>query len=352
MGTMTDAEILAGVLDGTISEDDAYTEDAGSKAPEQEAEAVVESQGDEDKSGETGEQPAEQQDDAAATDTEVEGAPILSKSGAYTIPYQKLADARAERDALREKVATLESQVAGLSTLQQQNLASAQADAQSRADAGRAQTQADENLATATDAMTQGVDMSVFGDFSEEAIARGVAELNRRAIEQAQTQMRAEMDSRLSKVEQLATQQQERAQMTAQEAHDAAILQAHPDAFEAVESAEFAAWRDSLPAFAKAGVAHAIERGSAQEVIEVLSAFRDSNGSKKPAAPQQQQPTTPAAAPEEPKARVPNSLSEVPGSAPVDEMQQTLAAAGNSAALLERMATMSPDQLNALLDRI
>ncbi len=348
MGTMTDAQILAGVLDGTISEDEAYTEDTGSEALEQEAEAVVESQGDDDKAGETGEQ-ATQKQDADTTDKEVEGAPIQSKSGAYTIPYQKLVDARAERDALREKVATLESQVAGLTTLQQQNLAAAQADAQNRADAGRAQTQADENLAAATDAMTQGVDMSVFGDFSEEAIARGVAELNRRAIEQAQTQMRAEMDSRLAKVEKIAAEQYARAEMTAQEAHEAAVLQVHPDAYDAVESAEFSAWHDSLPAFAKAGVEHAMSQGSAQEIIEVLNAFRESSG--KP-APQQQQPTTPAAAPEAPKARVPNSLSEVPGSAPVDEMQQTLAAAGNSNALLDRMASMNPEQIDALLDRI
>jgi len=266
----------------------------------------------------------------------VEGAPILSKSGAYTIPYEKLAEAREARKAAQDRIAQLEQQVAELTGAQQRNLAAVQADAQDRANAGQAQTAADANLAAATQAMAEGVDLSIFGDFSEEDLAKGVAELNRRSMAQVEQRLMAALDDRLAPL---------RAQeaKTATSAHYDAIYAAHKDADEIVESAEFAAWRDRQPAFAKAGIEHAMTKGSAQDVIEVFDAFRET----KP-----QQPSTARTAPEAPVRRVPNSLSEVPGSAPMDDTAQTLAIAGNSSALLDRMATMTPAQLDALMNRI
>lgn len=78
-------------------------------------------------------------------------------------------------------------------------------------------------------------------------------------------------------------------------------------------------------------------------MIEVFDAFR---------ATKPQQPSTARTAPEAPVRRVPNSLSDVPGAAPMDETQQTLAAAGNTSALLDRMAAMSQEQRDALLDNL
>ena len=127
--------------------------------------------------------------------------------------------------------------------------------------------------------------------------------------------------------------------------HYDAIYGAHPDADEIVESAEFAAWRDRQPAFAKAGIEHAMTKGGAQDVIEVFDAFRATK-------PPQPNTSTARTAPEAPARRVPNSLSDVPGAAPVDETQQTLAAAGNTSALLDRMAAMSQEQRDALLDNL
>ncbi len=339
---MTDAEILEAALDGTLVEDDGQIEEEGVEASVQET-AVAKAPTD----GQPEAKPTQEQ--AVAADTEVEGAPILSKSGGYTIPYQKLTDARAERDALRVEVETLRQQIGTLTTQQQQNLAAAQAGSQDRADAGQAQTQADVNLAAATQSMAQGVDLAVFGDFSEEGVANGVAELSRRAMEQAQSQLRAEFDATLKReLAPLREERQERANRDAQTAsseHTSAILQAHPQAYEIVESAEFEAWQNSLPAFSRAGVEHALERGDANAVIEVFDAFVAGR-------PQPQPVPTPQASPEAQKPRVPNSLSEVPGAAPLDEMQQTLAMTGNSGALLDRMSSMTSDQLDALMDRI
>ncbi len=319
--SMTAAELLEAALDGTLQDDDAPTEQPDASTDDVPAAAAPEGQ--------------DKQDDASA-ETEVEGAPILSKSGAYTIPYEKLAEAREARKAAQDRIAQLEQQVAELTGAQRQNLAAVQADAQDRANAGQAQTATDANLAAATQAIAEGVDLSIFGDFSEEDLAKGVAELNRRAMAQVEQRLMAALDDRLAPL---------RAQeaKTATSAHYDTIYSAHPDADEIVESAEFAAWRDRQPAFAKAGIEHAMTKGSAQEVVEVFNAFRETK---------QQQPSTVRTAPEAPARRVPNSLSDVPGAAPMDETQQTLAAAGNTSALLDRMAAMSQEQRDALLDNL
>ena len=318
--SMTAAELLEAALGGTLQDDDAPTEQPDASTEGVPAAAAPEGQGDQD----------------ASTETEVE-APILSKSGAYTIPYEKLAEAREARKAAQDRIAQLEQQVAELTGAQRQNLAAVQADAQDRANAGQAQTATDANLEAAAQAISEGVDLSIFGDFSEEDLAKGVAELSRRSMAQVEQRLMAVLDDRLS------------APLRAQEAkaatsaHYDTIYGAHPDADEIVESAEFAAWRDRQPAFAKAGIEHAMTKGSAQDVVEVFNAFRGT----KP-----QQPSTARTAPEAPARRVPNSLSDVPGAAPMDKTQQILAAAGNTEALLDSMGSLTPEQRDALLDNL
>ena len=341
--SMTNAEILAAALDGTLPDYDTLEHDT----PDETAESETPTEGDEGAPAPATHEAAEPQQEDAPADAEVEGAPILSKSGAYTIPYQKLVDARAERDTLREQVATLQQTVAGLTAQQQANLVAASAQAQVRSDGGNAPTQADANLATATQAMAQGIDMTLFGDFSEADIAKGVAELNRRAYASAVESMRAEVQDVIRReIEPI----REREARTATQMHYDAILARHADAYELAESAEFAQWRAAMPAFARAGVEHALTNGSAQEVIEVFDSFRASTQQQKPEQPAPAaQPTR--AAPEA-SARVPNSLSDVPGVAPTDDTQQTLALAGNPGALLERMASMTPEQIDALMNRI
>lgn len=320
--SMTAAELLEAALDGTLQDDDATTEQPDASTEGVPAAAAPEGQ---------------DKQEAGNAETEVEGAPILSKSGAYTIPYEKLAEAREARKAAQDRIAQLEQQVSELTSAQQRNLAAVQADAQDRANAGQAQTTADANLAAATQAMAEGVDIAVFGDFSEEDLAKGVAELNRRAMET----VRAELHDTIRR--ELAPLRAQEAK-TATSAHYDAIYAAHKDADEIVESAEFAAWRDALPAFSKAGVEHALTKGAAKDVIEVFDAFR----AAKPPQPN----STARSAPEAPARRVPNSLSDVPGAAPMDETQQTLAAAGNTSALLDRMAAMTQEQRDALLDNL
>ena len=111
--SMTAAELLEAALDGTLQDDDAPT----NEQPDASTEGVPAAAAPEGQ---------DKQDDAS-TETEVEGAPILSKSGAYTIPYEKLAEAREARKAAQDRIAQLEQQVAELTSAQQRNLAAVQA---------------------------------------------------------------------------------------------------------------------------------------------------------------------------------------------------------------------------------
>ena len=271
------------------------------------------------------------------------GAPIASKSGAYTIPYEKLAEARDRAKTLEGENETLRAQLAELTAKQQANLASAESSAQARADAGAAQTQADQNLNTAKAAMEQGVDASLFGDFSEEGIAKGIATLMGSLREELRAELREEAARELKPLK-------EREAKEAADGHYGAIYAKHPDANEMAQSAEFAAWHKSLPSYARAAVSAVLDPktgGTAEEVIEVFDTFKAQTG--KASAPAAQDK---GKAPEVQR-RVPNSLSEMAGEQHQDIAQQVMASAGTDpTTLIERMQDMTPEQVNKILDSI
>jgi Meckel syndrome type 1 protein len=180
-----------------------------------------------------------------AQDDEPAGAPIAAKSGGYTIPYEKLTQARLERDNFRAENEQLKAQLAQLNQSQAQNLVAAQQDAQARADAGQAPTDADKNLAIAQAAAADGVDLSLFGDFTEEGIAKGVAAL---VDAQVNAKVEAAVQARLQQA--LAPLQQREARTAADE-HSNSIYQAHPDADSIVDSKEFADWLAAQPGFSR-----------------------------------------------------------------------------------------------------
>ena len=277
------------------------------------------------------------------TGDEPAGAPIASKSGAYTIPYEKLAEARDRAKTLEGENETLRAQLAELTAKQQANLASAESSAQARADAGAAQTQADQNLNTAKAAMEQGVDASLFGDFSEEGIAKGIATLMGSLREELRAELREEAARELKPLK-------EREAKEAADGHYGAIYAKHPDANEIVQSVEFNAWVKSLPSFQRNAVAAVFDTeqgGTAEQVIEVFDTFKAQTG--KASAPAAQDK---GKAPEVQR-RVPNSLSEMAGEQHQDIAQQVMASAGtDNAALLERMQDMTPEQIERVMNAI
>jgi hypothetical protein len=266
------------------------------------------------------------------------GAPIASKSGTYTIPYEKLVEARNKAEAFKSENDVLKAKLEELNRQQQVNLENAQVQAQARAEAGKGPNQADQNLQAAQDALTQGVDPAIFGDFSEAGIAKGIQSLMAQAVPVIREQLKAELEKEIAPLK------AERAK-AATDSHMGAIYAKHADADEVAESAEFKSWMQSLPTFARAGVESAMAKGTTEQVIEVFDSFKARAGGNQPS------PTTQANAPEVQR-RVPASLSEVNGTPPVDIAQQALQMANNPAALLDRMASMTPAQLDAVMNRV
>ena len=290
-------------------------------------------------------EPAPQHQDAAPTEAEQDQAPegaevvapIASKSGAYTIPYEQLAKAREQAKAFAAEAEMLRAQLAELSATQAANLAQAQAQAQDRADAGQAATKEDANLAAAKQAVADGVDPAIFGDFSEEGIAKGVQALVEQGVQRA--------------IAPLLQERQAAAQQSATAAHYEAIYAAHPDADELAQSAEFSAWRESLPAFARGAVDQALTQGDAASVVDVFSTFKASANSSSPTPEGSRVRQALAAAKAQPQ--VPTSLSEIGGQAASSSTAEQVAAlASNPEALMARMSDLTPAQREDLMNSV
>ena len=330
-----------------------YTTIEGALTPEQAAAALAAGEGDTSAKLENGGTPdaTTVTDEAAATDGDNKAKPdaaatsegagtkteagdpanavVLARDGKHTIPYETLVK---HREGEQHWKAQAEAA--------QQQLAELQAQAQARADAGTAPTKTDNMLATAEAAIESGADVGIFGDFSEEALAKGIATL----VEQ---QVQARVSAAL---EPLATKQAK----DAAAAHYDAIYSKHPDADSIAQSTEFAAWVNAQPSAVRNaywGLFDPHTGGTAQEIVEVFDAFK---GMSTP------NPNTPAAA--DPKAAAsaavaaaratpPASLSSIPGARVEGASELDRAADMSGPDMLEATKNMSPAQIEAWLDR-
>lgn len=270
---------------------------------------------------------------APAALEEQPGTPIASKSGGYTIPYDKLVEARTKASTLEAENATLK-----------QTLTDLQAAADARQAAGAAPTQADQNLAVAQAAAEQGIDTSIFGDFSEEGLAKGVAQL----VEQRAGQI---VDAKLA--EALKPYKADKEQ-TEEDRYYAPILEKHPDAVELVESAEFKAWKDSQPTYVRAGIEHAMDKGTNGEVIEVFDTFKQASGKAVAPAAKPDARAIAEQAMKNAQGTPPVSLSDMPGAVDsnASEADRVAALSGNPGALMDYMATLTPAQQNRLMNSV
>ena len=173
-----------------------------------------------------------------------ENAVILAKDGKHTISYDKLVQAR---EAAQTAQAAQQAMAAQLEAANQK-LVELQAQAQARAEAGQAPTQADTNAAAAQAAIDAGVDPALFGDFSPEAMAKGVAQL-----------VQAQLDARMAAIDAKLQPIQQQTARSATEVHLSAIYSAHPDADSIVESREFAAWKSTQPGVVRAALDAALD---------------------------------------------------------------------------------------------
>lgn len=270
-----------------------------------------------------------------------ENAVILAKDGKHTISYDKLVQAR---EAAQTAQAAQQAMAAQLDAANQK-LVELQAQAQARAKAGQAPTQADTNAAAAQAAIDAGVDPALFGDFSPEAMAKGVAQL-----------VQAQLDARMAAIDAKLQPIQQQTARGAAEVHLSAIYGAHPDADSIVESQEFAAWKSTQPGVVRAALDAALTTGSTNDVIEVFSAFKAATGQAAvpTAATAKAGQISPAQAAKAAIARaaapMPASISDIPGgrAGPTNvlEAMENM----NGPEMLSAMNAMTPEQIDAYLN--
>ena len=260
---------------------------------------------------------------------------ILAKDGKHTISYEKLVEAREAKQQAEARTAELEAQ---LQVLQAQQ---AQATTQ-----GQPQATAAENAAVAQAAIEQGVDLSVFGDFSEEAIAKGVQALTAKEVERVTAQLRTEM----AEMAKLVKPVLEKQQADTATAHHNAVREAHPDIDSLAESRELLDWIAGQPSFARAGYEAAYQNGDAGQVIELLNAFKGATGKTQPAPAQDVRAAARAIVAKTP-APVPASLSDIPGGTAGPASRFEALASMSPLAKLAAMEEMTPAQQQAYLNR-
>lgn len=256
---------------------------------------------------------------------------ILAKDGVHTIGYEKLVEARDAEKA-----------------------AKAQADA-ATAEAERLRLEIEALKKPATPAATTDkpaatpADQVDFGDFSDEALKKGIDKLVAVKVAQAVEGLQAQVAQQLAPVQLKAAQ-------TEAEKHWSTLYSAHPDLDSIVESKELNDWIESKPSFARPGYRQVLTDGATAQVVEMVDAFKKETG--KTAAPAAVAAPAPQDAAAVAKAAIanaqskpPSSLTEIAGStAHHDEAGAMLEM--SPTALMNKFAGKSPEQIEALLSRL
>lgn len=257
---------------------------------------------------------------------------ILAKDGKHTIPFAKLEEARRNEQAARAAAQAAQNELAAL-----------RAQAEQRAAAGAAPTAADNASALVVQALETGdVDPAIFGDFSEGAMAKGIATL----IKQGFTSLRQELEP-------IKAQHQ----TSEVEKHYGAIYQAHPDADSIAESQELDSWIASKPSFVRDAYRAVLDpqgQGTAAQVIELFDTFKKETGATQAAAAPAHSVDPKAAAKAAIAAAqpaVPASLSDFPGGRAGASSRMEALDALSPADLAEALEAMPQAQRDLYLSR-
>lgn len=269
----------------------------------------------------------------AQTDPDPANTVILAKDGKHTIGYEKLVEAREGERQAKARADALDSELQAL-----------KAQSQARADAGHAPTQADNVAAAAEAAIESGVDPEIFGDFSEAALANGIKTLLGREAAKLTAQLRGELA-------QLVQPLQQKQVVDANDAHLQAIYAKHPDADSVAESQELTDWMAKQPSFARAGYEAVLQKGTTDEVIELLDAFKLSTGKTPSAAPPLDAKAAAKAIIAKLPTQPPASLSDIPGGTAGPASRYEALTKLSPMMLADAMADMSQEQRDAYLNR-
>lgn len=251
---------------------------------------------------------------------------VMAKDGIHTIPFEKLAEARDEAKEWRQRFEEQQAHIAAMQQAQPNQAAPAVAE-------GNLQTAQALIEASGNDADV----IELFGDFSEQAIAKAV---NTLVQQQLSTHVTAIVQQQLNQV------QQEQQTLTAQEQHFKSISDTHPDWTSVVESSEFDTWLKKQPSYVQDGIDQVFKGGTAQQVNQVLSDYKTQNNlvvndpvaSIKEAAKQ---------AVNNARSQVPHSLSDLPAGSPTAVSREERLSNLNGAELVEEMGSWTQEQIDA-----
>jgi hypothetical protein len=280
---------------------------------------------------------SQKQESPGHTELTADNAVVLSKDGKHTIGYEKLVEARQGLQHWKTEAAAKDARIAELEAL-----------AKARVTAGEAPTTTDNQLAAAQSAIEAGVDPELFGDFSEQALAHGIQTLvERQVASQVQTQVAEQVGKALEPLRAKAAQDDVAA-------HYRTIYETHPDADAIAESKELAQWIESQPSIARDAYANVLSQGTAAQVVELFSVFKQNTSTTQRGTKSDQDDAQRKAQEAIAKAAkaVPASLSDIPGGRASSTSRLEQMAEMNPMDLLESMNDMSSEQINAWLNRL
>lgn len=287
------------------------------------------------------EAPTDKPDDSSNDDVEGEKV-VLARDGVHTIPYEKHVALREGERAAKEALAAANAELEALRK-------------QAQTPATVAPTQQEQDIETAQAAIDAGVNPELFGDFSEEALAKGIKQLVAADVQaQVAAQVKAQVAEALKPM-------QAKEQESAEQAHFNTIYAAHKDADSVVQSSEFEAWKVGQPSYIQASINQVIDQGSAEQIVELLNNYKQSTNSTATPAKVEDTPAKPTADELKAKAReaiknttpaVPASLSDIPGghkgATSITEQMESM----SGIELAETMAGWSPEKREQYLNNL
>lgn len=262
---------------------------------------------------------------------------ILARDGKHTIPFDTLAKTRQQRDEAAAAAAAAEAKAAEAVAA----LEALRAEAAQRAELGKAPTKMDNLTAQAQQAIEDGADAELFGDFSEAALKAGILKL----VDQ---RVSAIVDTKLEPIK-------KKEEQAAANEHEAFIFGKYPDAVGIVESTQFAAWVNTLPAVARPAIWATFDPktgGTAQEIVGILDDYtKATGGAKAPPSPSEAAKAAAAQAVSKAEQEPPVSITSIPGARVAGTTLSDQMTTMDGAELYVAMENMTPAQIDAFLNK-
>jgi len=255
---------------------------------------------------------------------------ILAKDGKHTIPYQKLVSAREEAKSATARAEQAERDAAQLrEQLAKATVAPAAAPGPAAAPAAAS---------------------DLFGDFSDQALKKGVDSLVADALGKFKSEIAADIGPVKKQVAE-----------SAAETHFRTIYTKHPDTDSIVESAEYQQWLASQPSLVRQTYETVLAKGTASQVIEMLDTYKAAQPATAPApAPAPAAAPAPAVDPQKKadeviasvKPKTPTSLTDVPAGSQVHHDEAEAMAEMSPLDLMAKFEGKTPAQIEALMRKL